>query len=354
MAWVVGPDHVLRPCVPTPSPPRRRPLSGVCPGTTCIGDPDRDLFLRAVIARHHPSQIGRPPTGLIQVVVPYDGEQCFSRKAYRDVRQQYGRTAPRDAEALVGHLTLLETGRTDLANVLDLSGSFESVPLLLPATMGDLTYPYGLRADRHACVIEYTYRPDDPKLIPVDVNLRISDDEGEAPSGRSAEGRARRLGASGQFRPRPLRCASTSLSCFPTGWSCRQGRRGSSRSRSIGRPSRRCAACISPSTATPSAQLRPCHQQPPVDRRANAVEQDAPLRLPPLHEHARAAGHSSARRAVPTGQPRRSSRDRAPQAACSRGCRRDCTTRAGRKADRAVRSCRPGWSPTSVLSSTRP
>jgi hypothetical protein len=201
MAWMVGPDHVLRPRpnplvlpdgVHYPALARARPASVTLTET---------YFYERVIARHHPSQIGGPPTGLIQVVVPYDGEQYLSRKAYRDVRQQFGRTAPRDAEALIGHLALLETGRTDLANVLDLSGSFESVPLLLPVTMGDLTYPNGLRADRHACVVEYTYRPDDPELIPVDVDLRISDDEGGAPSGRSTEERVRRLGASGGFHP---------------------------------------------------------------------------------------------------------------------------------------------------------
>jgi hypothetical protein len=201
LAWFVGPDQVPR--------PRPNPLvlpDGIHHPALARGRPEsvtltETYFYKRVIARHHPSQVGEPPTGLIKVVVPYDGDRCFDRRAYRDVRQQLGRAAPQDAEALIGYLSLLETGRTDLANVLDLSASFGSVPLLLPVTMGDLAYPGWLKADRHACVVEYTYRPEHPPLIPVRVDLQLSDDEGGAPAGKSTEERARRLEGSGSFHP---------------------------------------------------------------------------------------------------------------------------------------------------------
>lgn len=201
LAWIVGPDQVprLRPNAVVLSDGVHHPaLARARPKAVTLTE---TYFYKRVIARHHPSEVGEPPIGQITVVVPYDGERHFSRQAYRDVRQQFGRDAPRDTEAFLGHLALLETGRTDLANVLDLSGSFGSVPLLVPLTMGDLAYPDWLRADRHACVVEYTYRPDQPVLIPVSVDLQISDDEGGTPTGDSPEKQARELEGSGSFYP---------------------------------------------------------------------------------------------------------------------------------------------------------
>lgn len=192
LAWFSGADPKPRAPLNGPAIARARPESVMLTET---------YFYKRVIARHQPSQVGEPPGGLIRVVVPYDGERFFGRKAYRDVRQQFGRTAPPDAEACIGHLRLVETVRTDLASVLDLSGSFGSVPLLVPVTMGDLAYPGGLRADRKACVVQYTYRPDLPQLTPVIVDLLISDDEGDRPTGHSAEERARDLEGSSSFYP---------------------------------------------------------------------------------------------------------------------------------------------------------
>jgi hypothetical protein len=98
-------------------------------------------FYDRVIARHHMTERKRAPTGQIRIVVPYDGERYFGRQAYRDVRTQLGATAPSRAQALIGHLTLVDDGRTDLASVLDLSGSHGSVPLTVPVTLGDIEYP---------------------------------------------------------------------------------------------------------------------------------------------------------------------------------------------------------------------
>lgn len=201
LAWVVGPDQGPRPRpnalvladgVHHPALARARPESVTLTET---------YFYERKIARHYPPQAKGTPTGQIRVVVPYDGERFFSRQAFRDVRQQLGGSAPPAAEALIGHLSLLETGRTDLANVLDLSGSFGSVPLLVPVTMGDLEYPDGLRADRHGCVVEHSYEPDHPPVVPIAVDLQMSDDEGGTPSGASAEERARELEGSRSFRP---------------------------------------------------------------------------------------------------------------------------------------------------------
>jgi hypothetical protein len=201
LAEILGPDRVAR--------PRPNPVvlsDGVHHPALVQARPEsvrltETYYYRRVIARHHPSEVGEAPTGQISVVVPYDGERYFCRRAYRDTRWQFGRTAPREAEALLGHLALLETGRTNLAKELDLSGSFGSLPLLVPVTMGDLTYPEWLRADRHACVVEHTYRPDQPGLHPITVDLWISDDEGGTPAGDSPGEQARELRGSGGFYP---------------------------------------------------------------------------------------------------------------------------------------------------------
>lgn len=155
-------------------------------------------FYERVIARHDNIKPKAPPTGVIKVVVPYDGERYFGRQAYEDVQRQLGSTAPPGVEALIGHLALRDIDGTDLASVLDLSGSHGSVPLRVPVSVDDIAYPDWLRADRHACVVEYKYRPDDPRVIPVEIAMELFDAEGRIPGGEAFRDQ---LAQSGSFHP---------------------------------------------------------------------------------------------------------------------------------------------------------
>jgi hypothetical protein len=156
---------------------------------------------KRVIARHQITETKAAPTGQIKVVVPYDGERYFGRQAYEDVQRQVGATAPLGTEALIGHLALLDTDRTNLASVLDLSGSHGSVPLRVPVTADELAYPDWLRADRHACVIEYDYRAEDPPIFPIEIDMRLLDAQGGIPSGAAFRDQ---LAQSGSFHPEML------------------------------------------------------------------------------------------------------------------------------------------------------
>jgi hypothetical protein len=144
-------------------------------------------FYDRVIARNHATETGQQPTGRIKIVVPYDGERYFGLQGYQDVQRQLSTTAPTSADALIGHLALMNYGRTNLASLLDLSDTFGSVPLRVPVMKGDIDELDWLRADRYACVIEYEYFPAGPAIIPIEVQMDLLDAESQTPRGESSK-----------------------------------------------------------------------------------------------------------------------------------------------------------------------
>lgn len=118
------------------------------------------------------------PTGRIEIVVPFDGADHFTRQACADVAPtvEAGGKDPRNA--VIGHLAFTGHQHTDLGAVLGLDDSYGALPIEIPIVGRDA--PGGwheLRRDRQAGVIWHEYRPD-PGLLevyPVKVQIDLLD-----------------------------------------------------------------------------------------------------------------------------------------------------------------------------------
>ena len=124
------------------------------------------------------SDLNQPPVGKIEIITPYDGNQYFSRQAYRDVKKQLNTNEPLDSqEAQFGHLAFTDNEKTDLKHVLDLNNRYGSLPLNIPILGKGITRIEQLYHDTHTSSIEFKYTPDWPERFPIDVVLDLWDEE---------------------------------------------------------------------------------------------------------------------------------------------------------------------------------
>jgi hypothetical protein len=124
------------------------------------------------------------PTGLIKLVLPYDGEKYFTRQAYRDVvGARNGGATPAD-EAIVGFLALTGFEKTGLEGALGLQANYGSVPVRVglppPPGPGEADE---LLVDGSACVVSQNYRPEGPGIIPIHVDIELDDPDTTESSG---------------------------------------------------------------------------------------------------------------------------------------------------------------------------
>ena len=69
------------------------------------------------------------PSGLIKLVLPYDGDKYFTQQAYKDlVGARHGGASPAD-EAIIGFLALAGHEKTGLEGPLGLDANYGSVPI---------------------------------------------------------------------------------------------------------------------------------------------------------------------------------------------------------------------------------
>lgn len=121
------------------------------------------------------------PTGRITISLPYDGDQCFTRDALRDVEQHLKRHGPPngEVEALIGHLILANYQHTNLADpkLLTRSGHHGVVPLRLPVRSADIGGSQDLVSDCHEYHYEVSYAPaaDQPTLFPIKLGVDLQD-----------------------------------------------------------------------------------------------------------------------------------------------------------------------------------
>jgi hypothetical protein len=121
------------------------------------------------------SQVG-DPTGQIKIVLPYDGDEFFTRDAYADVGTARRGGAVPSEEAVVGFLALTDYEKTDLEDQLGLQSNYGSVPIAvrLPSRPGpDETDQ--LIADNSECTISQEYRPEALRILPVHVDMTLDD-----------------------------------------------------------------------------------------------------------------------------------------------------------------------------------
>jgi hypothetical protein len=123
----------------------------------------------------NPRSVPGTPTGRIEMVIPYDGADYFTRQAVGDVERAVAARAdagPRTA--IVGQLLIADHRRTDLYQIMRQHGEVGVIPLEVPVTSADGTTGR-LTSDRRASVMSYDYAPDPPARDPIRLEVRLFD-----------------------------------------------------------------------------------------------------------------------------------------------------------------------------------
>jgi hypothetical protein len=153
------------------------------------GNTDERLFARATpekieiaetysvseeVAKNPRSELGTP-TGRIEMVIPYDGCDFFTRQAVGDVeREVAARGQVTRRTAIMGHLLIADHRQTDLYQSMRQHGEVGVIPLEVPVTSAEGTTGR-LTSDRRASVICYDYTPQLPELYPIRLDVRLFD-----------------------------------------------------------------------------------------------------------------------------------------------------------------------------------
>jgi hypothetical protein len=118
------------------------------------------------------------PNGLVEVIVPYDGQEHFSTEAIDDIERQVPDAwAQERFEARIGHIGLTNHTHTNLEERLSLSLHRNVLPLDIPVQGDGLEGPDDLHDDRRACRITYDYIPEWPDTMPLKLTVNVFDEE---------------------------------------------------------------------------------------------------------------------------------------------------------------------------------
>lgn len=155
-------------------------------------DGDEPLYSRAVlegvkieehyryeqeISLNRHSEMSAAPAGKIEIRLPYDGDEYFTRQAYADITRIYDQVHG-ETHAIVGHLALSGYGHTDLDRLLGLSETYGSIPIRVPILSGlGKAGPEYLIADRSVRVLSCEYKPETSwvKVRPINVRIDLLD-----------------------------------------------------------------------------------------------------------------------------------------------------------------------------------
>jgi hypothetical protein len=150
------------------------------------------------------SEMSAAPAGKIEIRLPYDGDEYFTRQAYADITRIYDQVHG-ETHAVVGHLALSGYGHTNLDRLLGLSETYGSIPILVPIPPGrGNAGPEYLIADRSVRVISSEYKPDIDwvKVKPIDVKIDLLDPDSSGSHGPA--GTAEDITLQVTFRPELL------------------------------------------------------------------------------------------------------------------------------------------------------
>jgi len=115
------------------------------------------------IAKGNQRDLGQAE-GRIEIVVPHDGRDFFTRQAFEDVKRAIRlREGPGSLAATIGHLLIADYQRTDLGRSMQRHGEYGAIPLeiLVPTQSGAAEE---LIADRRASVLRYDYTLHEPSF----------------------------------------------------------------------------------------------------------------------------------------------------------------------------------------------
>jgi hypothetical protein len=120
----------------------------------------------------NPSLEAGSPEGHIEIAVPFDGRDYFTRQAAHDVEfGTGGQPGNGPGRVVIGHLLLADHTKTDLRGIMRQHNSAGVIPLEVPIP----GRPEQLTDDRGTCVVAYDYRPETPEVYPVWLEVALYD-----------------------------------------------------------------------------------------------------------------------------------------------------------------------------------
>ena len=119
-----------------------------------------------------------PPQGRIEVDVPYDGHDYFTRQAYHDIKHQLDtETPPATTDAIIGHFVLSNHEEyTDLQDVIDMRYG-DSVSVHVPVVTDETGNIDQLINDKSSCVFAIDYSPKEPRVVPLQIEMSFFDED---------------------------------------------------------------------------------------------------------------------------------------------------------------------------------
>ncbi len=118
------------------------------------------------------------PNGVLEMIVPYDGENSFTSQIIEDIKSQDNNIWRKEhVDACIGHIGITNHSKTNLEEKLELSLNHGIIPLKIPIRNEEIQDNDSLRSGRYACRIKYDYEPIWPETNPLQISARIFDEE---------------------------------------------------------------------------------------------------------------------------------------------------------------------------------
>jgi len=127
------------------------------------------------ISQNPSTKQGSHPVGRIELAMPYDGHEFFTRAATDDVIHQMAPYSQRDSNAVIGHLLLKDYSRTNLREQLPLNGRCSPVAIEVPLDGGEHGGLGHLSSDRRSGATTVRYAAAAPEVIPAQLEIELFD-----------------------------------------------------------------------------------------------------------------------------------------------------------------------------------
>jgi|GEM_PF-6875575 len=120
------------------------------------------------------------PTGEIEVIIPYNGDNHFTELAIADIKQQRPNIWKKESNwaARIGYLAFSHHNDIKPTERTNLNLSERALPIDVPICGQGLVSEHDLVDTRYQCVVSESYTPPDlPIINPIDVQINIFDEE---------------------------------------------------------------------------------------------------------------------------------------------------------------------------------
>ena len=118
------------------------------------------------------------PSGVINIEVPYDGYRCFSMETAARLRERVGKNLDRPALGQIGRLAV--SMPPDWEHDWDRPAGLNQYAIQIPLRDAQMTSPDLWTADTLRAMIEKTYKPEAPTIMPRSREMQVYDNVRDA------------------------------------------------------------------------------------------------------------------------------------------------------------------------------